>query len=81
MLAGDVVELTHLAHSLKGSAAQMGAEQMAELCRQIEFAGPARAEGLPKLEQLETYFRSTSCAILDYAGCNLPSGSMPETSP
>ena len=79
MLTGDVAEIRRLVHGLKGSSAQMGADQMAELCGQIEYAaGPASAEGLPKLEQLETYFRSTSCEMLDYAGCNFPSGSLPE---
>jgi HPt (histidine-containing phosphotransfer) domain-containing protein len=80
MLAGDVATLKRLAHSLKGSSAQMGAERMAELCWQIEHAAdPASAEEFPKLEQLETYFRSTSCAMLAYAGYNLPPGSLLET--
>ena len=79
MLTGDGAQLARLAHSLKGSAAQMGAEQMAELCRQLEHAaGSANAEGLSKLEQLETYFRSTSCAMLGYAAGNLPSDARPE---
>ncbi len=74
MLSGDGAQLARLAHSLKGSAAQMGAGQMAELCRQLEHAaGSANAEGLSKLEQLEAHFRSTSSAMLDYAGGNFPS--------
>jgi HPt (histidine-containing phosphotransfer) domain-containing protein len=36
---GDASELVSLAHSLKGAAVQVGAEDLAELCARVQSAG------------------------------------------
>jgi HPt (histidine-containing phosphotransfer) domain-containing protein len=65
MAAGDPDALVRTAHSLKGSAATLGAERMAELCRQIEVSGRAgevpEAQGL--LEPLEEEFGRVKQAL------------------
>lgn len=68
MAAGDPEALVRTAHSLKGSAATLGADGMAELCRQMEVSGRAgevpRAEGL--LESLEAEFERVKRALADW---------------
>jgi HPt (histidine-containing phosphotransfer) domain-containing protein len=51
--AGDPEALMRTAHSLKGSAATLGADGMAELCRRIEEIGRAGAV-TPAAELLDT---------------------------
>lgn len=47
---GEMPQIRHLAHSLKGAAATMGAERLSEACRAVEFA--ARDENVTPLPQL-----------------------------
>jgi HPt (histidine-containing phosphotransfer) domain-containing protein len=55
------------AHSLKGSAVQVGANSLAEACREMELTADTRPELVPLLEEIETRFRAVSKAIsLDY---------------
>jgi len=47
---GDVEQLRQAAHSFKGSCGNMGAVQLAELCRQLEeLAGDGRLDGAAAL--------------------------------
>jgi HPt (histidine-containing phosphotransfer) domain-containing protein len=54
----DAEQLRRAAHSLKGSTGNMGAEQMAELCRQLEelARSDATQNGAVLLEQLRAEF-------------------------
>lgn len=38
----DAIELRHLAHSLKGSSANLGARNVASLCQEVEFLAADR---------------------------------------
>lgn len=66
--ARDPEALTRTAHSLKGSAATLGADGMAELCRQMEAYGRAgevpQAEGL--LESLEVEFERVKRSLVEW---------------
>jgi PAS domain S-box-containing protein len=47
--AGNESEIASLAHKLKGSALNIGANNLAEICRQIEIRGKNGDSGLPAL--------------------------------
>jgi HPt (histidine-containing phosphotransfer) domain-containing protein len=68
MAAGDPEALLQTAHSLKGSAATLGADRMAEICRQMEVSGRAgempQGEGL--FESLEAEFEQVKRALADW---------------
>ena len=66
--AGDRVALGRLAHSLKGSAANLGAPVLAELCREVEHGcddGQPLAAGI--LDQVEREVERASSALELYA--------------
>ena len=65
MAAGDPEALVRTAHSLKGSAATLGADRMAELCRQMEVSGRAGEvpQGQGLLESLEAEFEQVKRAL------------------
>lgn len=45
--AGDIEQVRHLAHSLKGAAATLGMEPLRDACREMEFAArDGRADAL-----------------------------------
>ena len=55
------------AHSLKGSAAQVGAAALADSCREMELTAEARPDLLPLLEEIEARFSHVSNLIsLEY---------------
>ena len=66
--ARDPEALVRTAHGLKGSAATLGADGMAELCRQMEASGREgevlQAEDL--LESLEAEFERVKRALTDW---------------
>jgi histidine phosphotransfer protein HptB len=66
---GQTTELREQVHSLKGSSIQVGAKQMASVCRCIERCCSERSiADLPVLlDQLGATFVSTSRAMLDHA--------------
>jgi HPt (histidine-containing phosphotransfer) domain-containing protein len=61
----DLELLRHAAHTLKSSSANLGAAQLAELCKRIEFA--ARSGSLtpdtPRAEEIEAEFRRVQAAL------------------
>ena len=63
---GLSTELRKQAHSLKGSANQVGAKRMASLCKQLEqrASEPTSAEWLALADQLGAIFVATSKAML-----------------
>jgi len=67
---GQTTELREQVHCLKGSSIQVGAKQMAALCKSIEGCCSERsiADLLVLLDQLDASFVSTSRAMLSYAG-------------
>jgi len=64
----DAARLKAEAHSIHGSARQMGAETLAELCRTVETAAPAM--NWPELEkqvsEAEARFAEVSRAMSEY---------------
>lgn len=55
------------AHSLKGSALQVGANALAGSCREMELAAETRPDLLPLLEEIEARFSRVSNLIsLEY---------------
>ena len=65
--AGDRRRARMEAHSLKGSAVQVGAIAMAELCAELELTAETRPELESVLEQIEARFAAVSKAIsLEY---------------
>ena len=56
--------LRRLAHTLKSSSANVGAHQLAELCKQLEQA--AISEVLPLIPELITKIELESCAVKRY---------------
>jgi HPt (histidine-containing phosphotransfer) domain-containing protein len=69
---GWTTELREQVHSLKGSSNQVGAKQMAALCKHIEQCCSDGSGGeLPLLlDQLATIFLSTSQAMVAHADAN-----------
>lgn len=53
--AGDAENLRRTAHSFKGSASNVGAPRLTELCRQLEFSG--REGNLERAPRLLTLVR------------------------
>ncbi len=68
LLRGDAAELTFIAHSLKGSSAQIGAVSIADLSRDLEAQGRStdlsRAAGL--LDTLEDEIARVAPLLLPY---------------
>ena len=64
---GDRKRVRAQAHSLKGSAVQVGANSLADACREMELTAETRPELLPLLEEIESRFIAVSKAIsLEY---------------
>ncbi len=65
--SGDLAALVSLAHGLKGTALQLGARKMAELCAQIQTAARAAdgQEAGKLLTELEAESEQTSHALAD----------------
>ena len=63
---GDITRLQRSIHSVKGSALQMGAGQLASICREIETAGPAAGGYHLRIAELCAAFRETEHAMGDY---------------
>ena len=57
---GDRVTVKNQAHAVKGSAGQVGAAEVSELCRKIEFQAVASDEAVLRalVAQLDTAFAS-----------------------
>ena len=55
----------HMAHTIKGSSANMGALRMSELCRQLELVGRSgRLDGVAeRLVQLEAEYEQVKAAL------------------
>ena len=65
--AGDRRRARIEAHSLKGSAVQVGAMAMAELCGELELTAETRPELDSVLQEIESRFAAVSKAIsLEY---------------
>lgn len=65
--SGDRKRVRLQAHSLKGSAVQVGAAAMADSCREMELTAEARPDLLPLLEEIEARFSHVSNLIsLEY---------------
>lgn len=65
--SGDRQRVRAQAHSLKGSAVQVGANWMAEACREMELTAETRPELMPLMEEIEARFVAVSKAIsLEY---------------
>jgi HPt (histidine-containing phosphotransfer) domain-containing protein len=65
--SGDRRRVRTQAHSLKGSAAQVGAVALADSCRELELTAETRADLLPLLEEIEERFAMVSRSIsLEY---------------
>jgi HPt (histidine-containing phosphotransfer) domain-containing protein len=64
LAANDTAQVKTQAHSIKGSASQVGALGMATLCQRIESEAAAGGVDLPRLvHELETGFAEVSRAI------------------
>jgi signal transduction histidine kinase/DNA-binding response OmpR family regulator/HPt (histidine-containing phosphotransfer) domain-containing protein len=66
LAAGDCDAIRQTAHSLKGSSAQVGAQQLAALCAELEAlaAEPATmAHALEKSSQLDTTYAAAQTAV------------------
>jgi len=61
--AGDRVRTRAQAHSLKGSAVQVGAMALAEACRELELTAETRPDLLSPLAEIESRFEAVSKAI------------------
>ena len=64
----DAVRVKAEAHSMQGSASQMGAEALAALCRAVEAGAPARnwPELQCQVKQAEVGFAEVSGAMSEY---------------
>jgi HPt (histidine-containing phosphotransfer) domain-containing protein len=60
---GDRQRARAEAHSLKGSAVQVGALALGDACREMEMTAETQPELLPLLEEIEARFASVSKAI------------------
>lgn len=70
--AGDANALQRIAHSLKSSAANVGAMHLSKLCFELEKLGRAgTCEGAgPLVEQLRTHFLDVSAALAAMRGAS-----------
>jgi HPt (histidine-containing phosphotransfer) domain-containing protein len=60
---GDLRRVKAEAHSLKGSAVQVGANALAASCREMEMTADTRTDLLSLLEEIEARFATVSKAI------------------
>ena len=62
---GDTEQVAQAAHSLKGSSAQLGAEQLAELCEQLYMEAKAgnREAAAQLATEVSRCYRETSTAM------------------
>jgi HPt (histidine-containing phosphotransfer) domain-containing protein len=58
--SGDRPRVRSQAHSLKGSAVQVGAAALANSCREMEMTAEARLDLLPLLQEIEARFSHVS---------------------
>jgi HPt (histidine-containing phosphotransfer) domain-containing protein len=64
---GDRRRMCAQAHSMKGSAIQVGANALADSCREMELTAETRQDLMSLLEEIETRFTAVSKAIsLEY---------------
>jgi HPt (histidine-containing phosphotransfer) domain-containing protein len=64
---GDRRRICAQAHSMKGSAIQVGANALADSCREMELTAETRQDLMSLLEEIETRFTAVSKAIsLEY---------------
>lgn len=63
--AGDAEAFRRAAHSFKGSAGNLGAKQLTDLCRQLEQIGSENrlAEAAPKLRDLHMLYQQAEQAL------------------
>lgn len=63
--AGDAEALRRAAHSLKSNAANFGARQLTQMCKELEAQGKQGffADAMPRLEQIETEFTAVKAAL------------------
>lgn len=65
--AGDVLALSKVAHAIKGSSLNVGADALAALMKVIEMEGKAGTlSGLEKIEEAEKMFRDVSEELLKF---------------
>lgn len=63
VLTGDRKRVRAQAHSLKGSAVQVGANALGQSCRQLEMTAETCLDLTPLLEEIATRFAAVSKAI------------------
>jgi two-component system sensor histidine kinase/response regulator len=67
VVCGDRGRVRAQAHSMKGSSIQVGANALADSCREMELTAETRPELMSLLEEIETRFTAVSKAIsLEY---------------
>ncbi len=67
-LAGKYVLVSELSHALKGSAGQIGASNLMEMCNRMSYVGPAvlREEGNETVEVLRKEFERVRAALHEH---------------
>jgi HPt (histidine-containing phosphotransfer) domain-containing protein len=62
---GDATAVTEVAHNLRGSSGNLGAQRMAELCRQVERAAQRSdvSGAAPLVPRLQTEFARVRAAL------------------
>lgn len=72
LMAGDIERLRHLAHSLKGGAATIGAERVRECCLLLENATKANDMDMARqhFNNLEHTMRDTYAFMFNYIAEN-----------
>jgi HPt (histidine-containing phosphotransfer) domain-containing protein len=70
LAASDFPRIRAEAHTIKGSASQMGADALAEACRELEIASNLREALLiaPLLNRIQALFEEIRAAMASYAG-------------
>ncbi|HUI58043.1 MAG TPA: Hpt domain-containing protein [Bryobacteraceae bacterium] len=70
---GDLAVVRAQAHAIKGSAIQVGANGMGQLCKEIELEGTkkSRAELAGMLSRLQECFEQVSVAMAAHGDANL----------
>ncbi len=65
---GESETLSSIAHRLKGSALNLGANRLAEICLELELLGEEGAAwgGAPMIDELKSAAAATVSALLDY---------------
>jgi HPt (histidine-containing phosphotransfer) domain-containing protein len=71
---GDAQQLASSAHALKGSSANMGAQGLAELCRELELAGRAGSmpDPEPQFERLQAEYQRVKAVMQRLRDGGLP---------